>query len=255
MTTASSITEALYRIFVLRSQPGMLARTHGEQPGLPRGRASLPRAAVRANHRYRLLRAITAAVAEKGYARVTITDVVCRARISRNAFYEQFADKEAAFVAANDWGSGLMFERIAQRTRALPPAARASERLATAIRAYLEFLAQEPEFARTFLIDVFAAGPTALERFRAAHRRFVANTRRWYARARREDASLPPLPDDVFIALVGAIHELAATYVRERRTAELPRLERTALRLHLATIAGWDAAPVRQPSSTGSDGQ
>ena len=50
--------------------------------GLPRGRGRLPRDEVAKAHRDRLLRAMTAAVAELGYANVRIADVVDRARVS-----------------------------------------------------------------------------------------------------------------------------------------------------------------------------
>jgi len=220
-------------------QSGTLARTHGEQPGLPRGRSGLPRRVVRAAQRDRLLRAVISAVADKGYADVTVADIVERARVSRNAFYDHFPDKEACFLIANDEGCELMFTRIREATRALGPDVPAVERLRAALRAYLEFLAAEPEFARTFLIDALAAGPDAREHFVAAQKRFATNGRAWYRRAEREHRSWPKLPDEVHAAIVGAVHELVVARVREGRTAELLQLEETVLQLHMAVFGGW----------------
>ena len=220
-------------------KPGSLATTHGDRPGLPRGRTSLPRDAVRSAQRERLIRALIASIAERGYAEVTIADIARRARVSRGAFYDHFPDKQAGFIAANEAGAEVMFASITATTRAQPPCTPAPERLRAALGAYLAFLAREPEFARTFLIDVYAAGPAALERLMATQERFAANTRTWHRRARREHPDWPVVPADAYLALVGALHQLVIARVRTHRTAELPQLEDTALRLHLAVLTAW----------------
>src|SRR6516225_7712056 len=133
-------------------QGGTLARTHEGKPGLPRGRSRLPLPAVRASQRERLLRSVIAAVSESGYAAVTVADIVRRARVSRAAFYDHFADKEDCFLAATGEGRQLMFTRIVSAARALPAGASDEEVLRTACRAYLTFLAGEPAFARVFYI-------------------------------------------------------------------------------------------------------
>ena len=53
---------------------------------LPRGRHHLGAEVVRASQRARLLEAIAAATAEKGYAAVTIGDIVERAGVARRTF-------------------------------------------------------------------------------------------------------------------------------------------------------------------------
>ena len=55
---------------------------------------------VAAAQRRRMLAAMVAAVAEKGYVAVAVADVVSRARVSRATFYEQFTDKSDCFLAA-----------------------------------------------------------------------------------------------------------------------------------------------------------
>jgi AcrR family transcriptional regulator len=221
---------------------GTLGRVHHGLPKLPRGRSSLPPRAVHIAQRERLLRAVIAAVAAKGYAAVTVADVVDGARVSRQAFYEHFAGKEECFLVATDEGCELMFRQVVEATRALPPRAPAPERLRAAVRAYLEFIAAEPEFARTFLLEALAAGPAAVERFVAAHERFAELTRRWHARARREHPSWPAVSAEAYLAMVGAFHELVAACVREGRLGDLMKLENVVIELHLSVFAGQSSS-------------
>ena len=81
--------------------------------------ASLLDPAPRRRPPRRILGGMVAAVAERGYAATTITDVVRHARVSRRTFYEHFADKEACFLAAYDAVSDAMLARSRARRRAL----------------------------------------------------------------------------------------------------------------------------------------
>src|SRR5205807_9322311 len=105
--------------------------------GLPRGRGSLPPSEVARAQRDRMLRAMIAAVAELGYANVRIGDVVDRARVSRQSFYAQFADKPDCFLAAHELGIRLVLERLEDSAAAqADPDPR--QQLRAAIRTYLQ---------------------------------------------------------------------------------------------------------------------
>ncbi len=67
---------------------------------LGEGPARLSAGEVAASQRRRMLAAMVAAVAEKGYVATAVADVTKRARVSRATFYEQFEDKADCFVAA-----------------------------------------------------------------------------------------------------------------------------------------------------------
>lgn len=218
-------------------QGGTLARTHEGQPGLPRGRSHLPLPAVRASQRERLLRSVIAAVSESGYLAVTVTDIVRRARVSRAAFYAQFADKEDCFLAATAEGRELMIGQVASATRALPAEACDEEILRVACRAYLAFLAGEPEFARVFYIHMPTAGPRAVNRLDAGTGLFADLNHRWHQRARKHHPEWPAVPAEVYLALAGAGFELIRSIVRAGRTDTLPELEDTLVSLHLAVLA------------------
>ena len=224
-------------------QGGTLARTHEGKPGLPRGRSRLPLLAVRASQRERLLRSVIAAVSESGYPAVTVADIVRRARVSRAAFYAHFTDKEDCFLAATGEGRKLMIAQVVSATRARPAGACDEEILRAACRAYLEFLAGEPEFARVFYIQMPTAGPRAVGRLDAAAGLFADLNSRWHERARQHHPDWPSVPHEAYLALAGATDELVRSLVRAGRTDDLPDLEETLVSLHLAVLAArpWPA--------------
>jgi len=140
-----------------------------------------------------MLAAVTAEVAEHGYPATTAAAIYRRARVSSRSFYEQFANKEACFLAAFDEGAERLVARVragwATGSETAGPngagAARqtgpvhgdrgqsAGDRLALLIRSYLGALRSHPDVARAFLVEIYAAGPRALERRQRLHQRFV----------------------------------------------------------------------------------
>ena len=194
-----------------------------------------------ASQRGRMLGAMADAVAEKGYASTTVADVVAGAGVSRKTFYEHFRDKEECFLAAYDTGVDLVLDAI---VAARPETGDGSwiALMRARARAYLGTLAANPAFARTFLIEVFAAGPRALDRRAEVLQRFAQLFRDLHTDARREFPDLQPVPDPIYVAAVGAINELVSDVTREGRTADLPELEETLLFLQVALFAGQDTA-------------
>jgi AcrR family transcriptional regulator len=220
---------------------------------LPRGRHAAPREVVAESQRERLLVAMADAVAAKGYANVAVADVIERAGVSRRSFYEHFSNKEEAFLAAYDAGVAGLLDAIGEAEEAaaaeaagtgsggLPARARAG----TAI--YLQLLADNPAFARTFLIEVLGAGPAALERRDAVHERFalrLAGAYRAIAEAGGGVAAPEPAPY-VFRAAVGAIHELVLECLLKRGPEALPDLLGPILEIELRLLSG--GAPRSSP--------
>src|SRR3954469_2670724 len=187
---------------------------------LPRGRHAAPREVVWESQRGRLLAAMAEVVGAKGYGAVAVADVIARAGVSRKTFYEHFENKEECFLAAYDAGVELMLDAIDEAIRAAAPGGPVAIARAGTAR-YLETLAANPAFARTFLIEVLAAGPRALERRAAVHARF-ADQLATIHRAARAGASDPG--PHVFRACVGAIHELVTDHVLRRGAESLPSL-------------------------------
>lgn len=109
----------------------------------------------------RLLRALAEVVAEKGYSKTTIANIVERAATSQRTFYEHFAGRGEAMLASLDRGS-------AQMLAAILPAFRRAPDWPTAVRYSFEamfgFAAREPEYTLLGVVGVYAAGKQALER-------------------------------------------------------------------------------------------
>jgi AcrR family transcriptional regulator len=218
-------------------QEGDLARTHVGMRGLPRGRSRLPAETVRAAQRDRLLRAVIAAAASNGFAGVTVADVVRLARVSRAAFYAHFDSKEECFLAATREGGELLAARISGATRQLPAGTTAEDVLRAGLRAYLQFLADEPEFARVFYVGMPSAGPRAVQRLEAAQHRFARFDRAWHERARRDHPDWPAVPYEAYYALAGGTAELVRSEVSRGGTSGLTALEDILVALHLAVLA------------------
>ena len=235
----------------INARGGTLADTHEGKPGLPRGRSRLPALAVQASQRERLLRAVVAAVAGSDYAVVTVADVVRRARVSRAAFYAHFADKEDCFLAAASEGGRLVDSRIVAATRAADPGTPDEEVLRLACRAFLAFMAAEPEFAKIFYIDMPAAGPRAVGQLARAQRRYAELNQTWHVRARLRHPDWPVVPYDAYLSLAGATAELVRARVRAGETGTVPGLEDTIVALHLAVMAGqrWPAETAAPPAA------
>jgi AcrR family transcriptional regulator len=136
---------------------------------LPRGRHGLSREQVVQSQRGRMLEALAEAVAEKGYAKTSVADVLARAGVSRETFYEQFSSKEDCFLETFDLAGEILLGRLT----GMPAPGSATERFDRLLGAYLDALASEPAYARVYLVDAHAAGPEALRRRVALQARFT----------------------------------------------------------------------------------
>jgi AcrR family transcriptional regulator len=189
---------------------------------LARGRHKLGSELVRASQRERLIRGMLENVARRGYAATTVPEVVATARVSRNAFYEFFADKTDCFIAAcNEEARGLLRAAVAFADE---PDWLESIRLG--VRAYLRWWAERPRFARAYFTGLPAAGDRAIAQRERTYELFAETFVEVGRRARLQQPALAPLPDIVPMLLVRAITELVAAEVRAGRTERLGELER-----------------------------
>jgi AcrR family transcriptional regulator len=185
---------------------------------LPRGRHGIPREEVLASQRGRMLVAMTEAVAERGFAKVTVADVLRRAGVSRETFYQHFRDKDDAFLAALDGVAQLLAARLVASAGATTDTV---ERLDALLGAYLESLASEPAAARTFLIEVYAAGDEAIARRVAMLESFVDLV-----------AAFADTDDRLRCeALVGAVSSMVTMRVATGDHASLPELREPLVEL------------------------
>jgi AcrR family transcriptional regulator len=176
-----------------------------------------------------MLNAVVAAVAEKGFADMTVADVVAGAGVSRRTFYEQFDDKLGCFLAAYRWQADALLSDVEQAVAAAEPA----ERLRAGLTAYLEGLAEQPLAARVLIVDILGAGPKALEAREQMRSRWAES----YRGISRDD--------DVLRALVGGIAELVQARLLAGEAARLPELVPTLERFVKAVVEASREAGVR----------
>jgi AcrR family transcriptional regulator len=191
-----------------------------EVPVLPRGRHNLSLAEVRSSQRARLLAAMLELVGQQGYATTTVPQVVARARVSRNAFYELFEDKLDCFLALSD---ELADEVLAQLIDT--DASDWISALRTGLRHYLNWWQERPAWTRAYLVELPAAGPPAVEQRDRQYLRFIAMFDALAQWARREQPELPPLRALNTKMIVLGVTELLADQVRQGRADQLVELQ------------------------------
>jgi AcrR family transcriptional regulator len=203
---------------------------------LPAGRHGLSRAEVARHQRERILLAVAAAATDVGYAAMTVEDIVARAGLSRRTFYEQFrGGKQEAFLAAYDDAAARLIERVRTAFDAAPTLV---ERVADSLRAFLDFVASEPEFSQMCIVQVLAAGPDALERRDAAMKLFVALIEE-AARELPAEERPPPLTAQT---IVGGVYEVVYGRILEGRAPSVPDLLPGLLYSALLPYFGYDVA-------------
>jgi AcrR family transcriptional regulator len=188
-----------------------------------------------AGHRARLTEGLAAAIAEKGYAAVTIADVVRVARVSKRTFYEHFPDKEACFLALYAETSEALLELISNAVAT----ARGpwQERVGAAARAYFGRVAGEPELIRAALLEIQAAGPRARVLRREVQRRYAEQLRAFSLAAEAEEQSIRALTPALATAVVGGLDELMLEAVETGQEERLGELADAATELIRAVLA------------------
>jgi TetR/AcrR family transcriptional regulator len=138
---------------------------------LPPGRHGLSRAQVRDSQRVRLLLGMAEVIAENGYSRTTVADVLKRAHISRETFYQHFSGKEDCFLAVLDESARLLASTLRNGTgTATEPVLDRLERMLTT---YFTTLADQEALARVFFVESHAAGVAAQHKRLEVQERFV----------------------------------------------------------------------------------
>ncbi|WIM93766.1 TetR/AcrR family transcriptional regulator [Actinoplanes oblitus] len=131
-------------------------------PSLPRGRHELPREQVVAAQRERMLIAATELLAGAGYRGFGVREICARAAVSRAAFYECFADKDACVDAAYDRFIAVFLERLGSE-----------DGVGGFVTSYLETLSSDRVAARAFQVEMDALGRPARQRRRQAIERLA----------------------------------------------------------------------------------
>lgn len=172
----------------------------------------------------RLLRALAAVVAEKGYPDTTVAEIVERASTSQRTFYEHFKNKEDAIVAALDSGSAHMLAAALPAFRRAPDWPHAVHDTQEAM---FSFGAEEPEYARLGGVEMYAAGKRALDQ-----REIVTEGMEGLLAPGYElKPDTPPIAAE---AIGGALYSLLYDHVNKKGPETLPDLVPTLVYVTLA---------------------
>ena len=180
---------------------------------LPPGRHGLPRSFVVRNQRLRIVAALLRMLPLHGYAETTIGHITREARVSRQAFYRQFAGKEECFLETYDLSSAWLCDRVEEAAGSEPWPAR----VRVGVGAVLRLLATNPPLAHLIAIEAVQAGAAARKRQQAS----LARLAEILGLGRPER---PELPGDLEQLLLGGALSVVARHVENDRIEQLPEI-------------------------------
>jgi len=158
--------------------------------------------------RQAILDGMLEAVGAEGYERTSVRTVLDRTGVYRQAFYDNFTDKDDCYLQAYDAG----VKRLEARVVAAAEEEEAwTGKLRAGLGAMLDFFDAEPDTGRALVVEVHAAGPPALARRAAAMGRINS----FLDQAREQAGELespPPIAGEGIAAGIHAVvHSRLAT--------------------------------------------
>jgi AcrR family transcriptional regulator len=190
---------------------------------LPKGRHGLSREEVEASQRTRLLQATIELGTERGFASLTLADIVRRAGVARSTFYDYFTDKQDCFLEAFDFAADMVLERVL--AIGPPPAGDFASPVHAYIAGLLDLAVEEPVVVRLVAADAETLDPAAAERQRAIRGRLADGLVTLRDFLRRDDPKLEPITHVRALAIVGAITEVVQQTFYSSGIDALPELQ------------------------------
>jgi AcrR family transcriptional regulator len=182
-----------------------------------------------------MLAAAVEAVEDVGYTRMTVAQVIGRARVSRKTFYDVFTDREDCILAA--------FEQALGQAQAMAEEAYHGESgwrdgVRAALARLLVFMDEEPGLAKLCIVEALSAGDRVLDR-RAEVLDELAEV---IDRGRALTNSTREPPDVTAEGVVGAIFAVLHTRVLERGKEPLTDLLGSLMSMIVLPYLGARAA-------------
>jgi len=159
------------------------------------------------------------AVGTQGYEQATVQDAITKAGLYRQAFYDNFTDKEDCYLHAIDAGSAWV--ELAMR-QAAAGAVTWRDQLRGALDGLLSFLDEQPEIGRALLVEVHAAGGRAVDKRTEAMER--AATMMDMAREESEEVAPAISAEAVVAGILAVLHTRLAARGAEDFNRLLPEL-------------------------------
>ena len=185
--------------------------------------------------RQRLFRAAAAVFARSGYADASAEAIAREAGMSKATFYEHFANKEECILALFDWAAARVLFAMAEA--ASSAGSDPLGRMAAGTRAFLEMVAENPDVARTVLVEIIGAGQQGAQRRDSIVSGFAAAIDAENASAARHGAmGRFASPHDAFVVAAAAA-ELASRQLRHGDPPDIRDLEPLIERLIQGLVA------------------
>jgi AcrR family transcriptional regulator len=211
------------------------------------GRQPLPREFITRHQRARIVSALALEASEKGYRAVTVADIVRRAGIARNTFYENFGSKEDCFLAAQQLAMSSALERVvaaAGEIDAWP------ERVAAGLGAFLRYVAEEPALARTCMVEALSAGPASFQYHEESLQAFVS----LFRLGRDASPHGKQLPETLEEAVIGGIFWIIYQRLLLADPEAVQELLPELVEFALTPYVGAEAAHAVAAAEGGEDG-
>jgi AcrR family transcriptional regulator len=162
------------------------------------GRHQLSREFIARHQRARIVQALAVEVSQQGYRAVTVADIVKRAGIARNTFYENFGSKEDCFLAAQQFAMSAALGRVVEAAGEIDDW---PLRVEAGLAAFLRYVAEEPALARTCMVEALAAAPSSVRYYEESLQAFVS----LFRLGRDVSPHGQELPETLEEALIGGV--------------------------------------------------
>ncbi len=202
---------------------------------MPRGRHKLPKEVVVDHQRQRILAAAAVALAEIGYAELSVEHIIARAKVSRTTFYSTFSNKRECIMVAHE----EVFDRFtAELFRACAAQSTWSAKVVAAIGRAIDFAVRSPEEAQLLVVDAVAAEPSLALRVVASNDFLVGLLRN----GREECPWAASLPELTERAQIGATASVIGHRLLSDQADRLPAMKPELVQLILTPYLGVEEA-------------
>jgi AcrR family transcriptional regulator len=161
-----------------------------------------------------ILAAMIRVVGAKGYKDTSVADVIEEAGTSRTTFYKYFEDKHDCFLAAYEMLVEQVFTEVVDNCDG---DASWMTRMTGGLTTIVDRFADDPQLARTAVVEVAAAGADARRLHYDAIARFTA-----YLDAGRDLTPDKELPENISLMSAGAVSGLIFDELLAGRADQLP---------------------------------
>ena len=127
-----------------------------------------------------------------------MANIVKRAGIARNTFYENFGSKEDCFLAAQQFAMSAALSRVVEAAGEIDDW---PYRVEAGLAAFLRYVVEEPALARTCMVEALAAAPSSVRYYEESLQAFVS----LFRLGRDVSPHGQELPETLEEALIGGV--------------------------------------------------